>query len=1456
MHVRLSVLETSTQQAALPLDDAYSTFWAEDASKAAVPIVRLYGRMRSGDEQAEPCRVAVHIHGVFPYLYVPFQGGSADDARAFAAALEAALQDTATATSTASARRKRRVHSAVIVQRTPIYGYHETPATFLQVKFRQTGAVSVAAQILLTTPRVLGRPWQPHEAHVPFHLQFLTDNSLVGMGVVALDKAFVRHADPDVVLPRACTPWPATHTPPPRAARAAVEVDVRVTDIRLATDNVRSSASPADIARASQRVVPTLRAVWDELAALGPLPLPPPSPERDPDLVDRGREIDALRRIWEEESSKTLVANDEGNETHNAPLPALTPEAPSPSLFGSADRRMADDLAWLARASAGTEHGDAIDAWAVATQDDDSPAADAAAAVRLTQSTPSGRLHARSPSQGAREAEAWRALEAVRAAEEAVEGDEILASLVQVNETPLDDGEPDDHSPSPSPSISPSLPVFPGGTPRRLAEEAEFAVDDDDEFIPESDDDIDAEFQRIDEDNEDDLRATLPPPISARRSCILRPSAHPPSADELLALPMDADAAATHVEPFYSNPSDVPAAPLVYAGREHRVVSHAANHLRPFEGSAEPIALADVVATSVRVSHVGGMYVLTPAAPAPLVSDLIEEQNGVTTSTPFSSAGGLSAQAAVSQDRVENAAEAADARFRPASPKYDESHGTYLAAMHAEENAAEMAAKAKAVTMAEQAKADDVDGGLAKKARRDTGVAPNGRTRPSDVSVVTPPGTMTTSALQSPASSRGKFGMRRRTGMTTTSSMSGVAASDMRVLSVEIHALTRGKLLANPKHDAVCCIAVAELADPDCASRTEAYDVALFLLANLPDAAALGLPQNFDARCFATEAQLILAFVDFIQTMDPDVLVAFEMQQGSIGYLSDRLEALQVASAPSEPLPQNVVQQQQQQQRQQQPHPQPQPKPAVRDMDPAELAQKLRDQQRVWEEEQARIRVEEERKRRESEERRAAAGGNNDASDAVVEETPLPTPLGENDGNRISTSMELPSLPLSLLLGCLLPKQDATQRRQMPHVPRMPNDFDDDMPALGDADLMPPPQPRIENNAAAAAVYAEQHGTDMRLPGRVVISLWRILRSEVKLGIYSRESCAREILQTSVPYFHPSILTSWMEAGSDEAAGGGGVGTRARGIALCARHVARHSILNLRMIETLDLVGRTAELARVFGIDFFSVLSRGSQFRVESMMLRLAHTRGYIGVSPSKEQVYAQPAMEIQPLILEPESKLYTSPVLVLDFQSLYPSMVIAHNLCFSTMLGKCTRRSQVTPPNFSRGSPSLRRPLGAYAMDAPLGAIAGLLNLAEDGAKCIAPNGAAFVPKSEREGVLPRLLQEILETRVAVKQVLKRSDDRALRRILNARQFALKLVANVTYGYTAAGFSGRMPMAELADAIVSFGRETLERAIQLVERNQHRWGGEQGARVVYGGTFRHQNKPYAVCTLQQPLIN
>ena len=74
--------------------------------------------------------------------------------------------------------------------------------------------------------------------------------------------------------------------------------------------------------------------------------------------------------------------------------------------------------------------------------------------------------------------------------------------------------------------------------------------------------------------------------------------------------------------------------------------------------------------------------------------------------------------------------------------------------------------------------------------------------------------------------------------------------------------------------------------------------------------------------------------------------------------------------------------------------------------------------------------------------------------------------------------------------------------------------------------------------------------------------------------------------------------------------------------------------------------------------------------------------------------------MEAIPLVMEPESRFYAGPVVVLDFQSLYPSMIIAYNLCYSTCLGR--------PAHASGGLPVK---LGATDLALPEGTLKGVLD-------------------------------------------------------------------------------------------------------------------------------------------------
>ncbi|KAJ1724305.1 DNA polymerase zeta, partial [Coemansia erecta] len=321
---------------------------------------------------------------------------------------------------------------------------------------------------------------------------------------------------------------------------------------------------------------------------------------------------------------------------------------------------------------------------------------------------------------------------------------------------------------------------------------------------------------------------------------------------------------------------------------------------------------------------------------------------------------------------------------------------------------------------------------------------------------------------------------------------------------------------------------------------------------------------------------------------------------------------------------------------------------------------------------------------------------------------------------------------------------------------------------------------------------------------------------EFSLTSYTFENIVRHVLGETSPHYSLDRIASWLENGSAVM--------RIRGL----RYIVYRAKASIRILDRTGVITRAAELAKVIGIDFNAVLTRGSQFRVESLMARIAHPEQFILPSPSREQVAQQRAAECLPLVLEPQSSYYTDPVVVLDFQSLYPSVMIAYNYCYSTCLGSL--EDIAAGPEAAGTHDHSRHRLGVSSLDLP----PGLLNALKEHIT-VSPNGVAFVKPSVRRGLLGRMLQELLESRIVIRDAMKRwgSDNAVLCKKLDAWQLGLKLIANVTYGYAGASFSGRMPCVDIADAIVQSGRETLESAIRFIHSKHAQWG----ARVVYGDT-------------------
>ncbi|CEQ38813.1 SPOSA6832_00268 [Sporobolomyces salmonicolor] len=327
-----------------------------------------------------------------------------------------------------------------------------------------------------------------------------------------------------------------------------------------------------------------------------------------------------------------------------------------------------------------------------------------------------------------------------------------------------------------------------------------------------------------------------------------------------------------------------------------------------------------------------------------------------------------------------------------------------------------------------------------------------------------------------------------------------------------------------------------------------------------------------------------------------------------------------------------------------------------------------------------------------------------------------------------------------------------------------------------------------------------QH-TTLDFTGRHVLPIWRILKADNKFQQNSFEHVAYHILRLRTPHYSFAKLTEWFTSGSP------------RDFARVLGYWRNRVEMDVEMLVA-------AESARVFGVDFKSVRYRGSQFKVEAVMFKIAKPESFLLLSPNRVQVGLfssavqadellmylriqvgrQNAAECMPLIMEPKSAFYKGPLVVLDFQSLYPSVMIAYNYCYSTFLG---RVDSFKGTNKFGVMPSLEHPEG-------------LLYLMQDHIN-VSPNGMMFVKPEVRKSLLAKMLTELLDTRVMVKS-------------------SMKSVTNdkVTYGYTSATFSGRMPAVEVADAIVQTGRETLEAVSDVSTiRGNEEWGAE----VVYGDT-------------------
>jgi len=242
-----------------------------------------------------------------------------------------------------------------------------------------------------------------------------------------------------------------------------------------------------------------------------------------------------------------------------------------------------------------------------------------------------------------------------------------------------------------------------------------------------------------------------------------------------------------------------------------------------------------------------------------------------------------------------------------------------------------------------------------------------------------------------------------------------------------------------------------------------------------------------------------------------------------------------------------------------------------------------------------------------------------------------------------------------------------------------------------------------------------------------------------------------------------------------------------------AEYCIKDTLLPHKLMKKMCILLNLVEMAKATWVPLSFLVERGQQIKVFSQLSKKARELGYMvptikyGSLPEEQYEGAT--------VLEAQKGAYYTPITALDFEALYPSIMMAHNLCYSTYVMDERRYGKIpgiTYETFNIGNKTYK-----FAQDVP--------------------------------SLLPAILMELKQFRKKAKRDMAAATG-YMKEVYNGKQLAYKVSMNSVYGFTGAG-KGILPCVPIASTTTCRGRGMIEETKTYVEANF------PGAKVRYGDT-------------------
>ncbi|MCL2141898.1 MAG: DNA-directed DNA polymerase, partial [Methanimicrococcus sp.] len=302
----------------------------------------------------------------------------------------------------------------------------------------------------------------------------------------------------------------------------------------------------------------------------------------------------------------------------------------------------------------------------------------------------------------------------------------------------------------------------------------------------------------------------------------------------------------------------------------------------------------------------------------------------------------------------------------------------------------------------------------------------------------------------------------------------------------------------------------------------------------------------------------------------------------------------------------------------------------------------------------------------------------------------------------------------------------------------------------------------------SSPIYSRKFGLTVKteVTGRIISDALPLIRRNYSLKQYTLRNTAKELLGREKLDVPPAEMEAyWKDKGEK--------------LADFIRYSRRDADLAIELLLNLKILDKYIALARITNSVIQEILDGGQTSMVEQVMLReYGRHQRLMPIKPDGE-MYEERDSEDEGLkggaVLDPVRGLHEN-IILLDYKSLYPTIMMAHNLCYTTVINNIKD------------------------LDA--------LGLKESDVE-ITPTGGIFAKSSVLKGIVPSILEDLLNRRVETKKKMKQTADEHEILALDATQMALKILLNSYYGYS--GYvRARLYSMDMANSVTSIGRENI----------------------------------------------